>query len=229
MPPLRRISSSFGVSGTGVVGLALRHVRAAARDAGSKLNSSPSRASATASGLCTTCSPRLKRVAAEDVAHVVAADDHHLEAGFFGDALEPGRAHLARRSDREPIAGDDERLAAVHARAEVGHQVAERAGLPALVERLEALGHAVGRRRDLIGVDRVELPRLPAGSSDPRRSARGRGCGRAAPADVAAASPALLPVSRGGDRRARLEAGGLDRVHDTSMLTPSYRSGDSVR
>jgi hypothetical protein len=99
----------------------------------------------------------VERVAAEDVAHVVAADDHHLEADFLGDALQPGRAHLARRPDREPVAGDHERLAG-GARAEVGHQVAERARLPALVERLEALGHAVGRRRDLVGVDRVELP-----------------------------------------------------------------------
>ena len=87
-------------------------------------------------------------------------------------ALEAGRAHLARRSDREAIAGDDERLAAVHAGAEVRHQVAERARLPALVERLEALGHAVGGRRDLIGVDGVEFLayRVPA-TSDPRRSA----------------------------------------------------------
>jgi len=45
----------------------------------------------------------------------------------------------------------------VDPRAEVGHQVAERAGLPALVESVETLGHAVGRRRNLIGVDRVEL------------------------------------------------------------------------
>ena len=101
----------------------------------------------------------VEAVAAEDVAHVVAADDHHLQAGFFGDALEPGRAHLARRADGEAIAGDDEGLAAVHARAEVRHQVAERSRLPALVERLEALGHAVGGRRDLIGVDGVELLR----------------------------------------------------------------------
>ena len=99
----------------------------------------------------------VEAVAAEDVAHVVAADDDHLQAGFLGDAFQPGRAHLARRSDREAIAGDDEVLAAVHARAEVGHQIAERSGLPALVEGLQALGDAVGRRRDLIGVDGVEL------------------------------------------------------------------------
>ena len=34
------------------------------------------------------------------------------QADFFGDALQPGRAHFARRSDRKPIAGDEERLAA---------------------------------------------------------------------------------------------------------------------
>ena len=31
---------------------------------------------------------QVERVAAEDVAHVGAADDHHLEAGFFGNRLE---------------------------------------------------------------------------------------------------------------------------------------------
>ena len=36
------------------------------------------------------------RVAPEDVAHVVAADHDHLEAGFLGDALQSGRTHLAR-------------------------------------------------------------------------------------------------------------------------------------
>ncbi len=59
MPPLRRISSSLGESGTGsyavpCVSLVSLRVR------GSKVKLSPSRASATASGLCTTCSPRLK-------------------------------------------------------------------------------------------------------------------------------------------------------------------------
>ena len=82
-----------------------------------------------------------------------------LAADFLGDALQPRGAHLARRSDRKAIAGDEERLPGVHPRAEVRHQVAERPGLPSLVERLEALGDAVGRRRDLIGVNRVELLR----------------------------------------------------------------------
>ena len=42
--------------------------------------------------------------------------------------------------------------------AEVRHQVAERARLPALVEGLEALGDAVGGGRDLVGVDGIQLP-----------------------------------------------------------------------
>ncbi len=102
--------------------------------------------------------PEIQRVAAEDVPHVVAADDHHLEPDFFGDRLQAGRAHFARRPDREPIAGDDERLAAMDAGAKVRHQVAKRASLPSLVERFERFGHAVGGRRDLVGVDGVALP-----------------------------------------------------------------------
>ncbi len=101
--------------------------------------------------------PEVERVAAEDVSHVRAADDDHLETGFLGDRLEAGRRHLARAADGKPVTGDDEGLARMHARAEVRHQVAERPRLPSLVERLEALGDAVGRRRDLIRVDRVEL------------------------------------------------------------------------
>ena len=143
----------------GLIRFALRDVGDRRVESGSNVNSSPSLASATASGHCTTCRPEVERVATEDVAHVVAADDDHLEPDFFGDALQSGRTHLARRADREPVAGDDERLAAMHARAEVRHEIAERARLPALVERVEALRHAIGGRRDLIGVDRVELLR----------------------------------------------------------------------
>ena len=47
------------------------------------------------------------------------------------------------------------------ARPEVGHQVAERAGLPPFVQRLERLGDAVGGRRDLIGVDGVQFLSFP--------------------------------------------------------------------
>src|SRR5581483_8424511 len=76
---------------------------------------------------------------------------------FLGHALQPGGTHLTRGADGEAVAGDQECLAAMDALAEVGHQIAERSGLPALVERVEALGYAVGGRRNLIGVDGVEL------------------------------------------------------------------------
>src|SRR5262245_50674493 len=100
---------------------------------------------------------KVERVAAEDVAHVVAADDYHLETDFFGDRLQSGGTHLARRADRKPVAGNHERLAAVHARPEIRYQVPEGARLPPLVESLEAFRDAIGRRRDLVGVDGVEL------------------------------------------------------------------------
>jgi hypothetical protein len=87
----------------------------------------------------------------------VAADDHHLEAGLVGNRLQAGRAHLAGRADGEPVAATTKVSPRWHAGAEVGHQIAERSRLPALVERVEAFRHAVGGRRDLIGVDRVEL------------------------------------------------------------------------
>ena len=182
MPPLRRISSSLAESGTGSyvfcwVSLASRRV------AGSKLNSSPSRASATASGLWTTCRPRLKLL----------------------------RPHLARRPDRKAIAGDDERLAAVDAGAEVRHQIPERPGLPLLVECLETFRDAVGRRRDLIGVDGVELLReLRAGEAglvpeDQRL-----------PADEPIVAPGRGRGVTFGQRihgHARLQTGGFNRVH----------------
>src|SRR5262245_13970406 len=46
----------------------------------------------------------------------------------------------------------------MNAGAEIGHQVAEGAGLPPFVESLERLRHAIGGRGDLVGVDRVALP-----------------------------------------------------------------------
>ena len=69
-------------------------------------------------------------------------------------------------------------LPAMDARAKVWHQIAERARLPSLVERVEALGHAIGGRRDLIGVDRVELLLLAQDleiPEDERRAAHARG------------------------------------------------------
>jgi len=41
--------------------------------------------------------------------------------------------------------------------AEVGHQIPERTHLPALVEAIEALRDAVVGRRDLVGIDRIQL------------------------------------------------------------------------
>ncbi len=172
MPPLWRISSSFALSGTGVYVLPCVTLTSCARHGiegelvavlrvGHRL------------GALHDVQAEVERVAAEDVAHVVAADDHHLEAHLLGDRLEARGRHLARAADGEAVAGDDEGLARVHAGAEVGHQVAERPGLPALVQRVEALGHAVGRGRDLVGVDGVEL--LPGLRSGPRRSAPRRG------------------------------------------------------
>ena len=77
--------------------------------------------------------------------------------GFFGDAFEAGGAHLPGGADGKAIARDEKGFPAVHARPEVGHQVAERPGLPPLIQRLEALGNAVGGGRNLVGVNGVEL------------------------------------------------------------------------
>ena len=149
----------------------------------------------------------IQRVTAEDIAHVVATDDNHLEAGLFGNRLQAGRTHLARRSNGEPIAGDDERLAAVDASAKVGHQVAERPGLPALVEGVEALGHAVGRRRNLIGVDRVELSGVAGTSRIPEdeRPSMNHGSGRGLLHGCGSADPVR--------RDTVLEPGGLYGLH----------------
>jgi hypothetical protein len=150
--------------------------------------------------------PEVQRVAPEDVAHVVAADDDHLAADFFGDRLQTGWAHLARRSDREAIACDEERLAAMDARAKIGHQVAERSGLPALVERVEALGHAVGCRRNLIGVDRVQLF-LFAGNLQVPENQRLAANGRCDAAN------GLIGGCR-NSFNAGLQSGALNRLHD---------------
>ena len=105
--------------------------------------------------------PEVEGVAPEDVAHVLAAHDDHLPARFLRDAFQPGGAHLARRSDRESIAGDEKRLPAMNALAELRHQVPKRPRLPPLVERVEAFRHAIGRRGDLVGIDRVEFFLFP--------------------------------------------------------------------
>src|SRR3981081_1298864 len=93
--------------------------------------------------------PEVQRVASENVAHRRTADDDHLEPRFVGNTLEAGGTHLARASDREAVARDDERLAAMHALAEVRHEVPERASLPPRVKGVEAFGNAIIGRRDL--------------------------------------------------------------------------------
>ena len=103
MPPLRRISSSFGVSGTGLVGLALRDVGELPRH---RIERELVAVLRVGDGLRALhdVQAEVEGVAPEDVAHVVAADDDHLEAGFLGDALQPGgdssRATSRSRSDR---------------------------------------------------------------------------------------------------------------------------------
>ena len=166
----------------------------------------------------------VERVAAEDVAHVVPADDHHLEANFFGDRLQPRRRHFARAADREPIAGDHERLAAMHAGAEVRHQVAERSGLPALVERVEALRDAIGRRRDLIGIDRVELLRRVLRIPDDQRlAANQRRGGGADNGEIG-----ITRTGQGLDRNAGLENGRLCDLHNRSIVTCRSRHGSDA-
>ena len=147
-------------------------------------------------------------VAPEDVAHAVAADDDELEALFLSDALQSRRAHLARGADGEALARDEEILAAMDAGPEVGHEVSEGPRLPAFIESLEALRDAVGGRRDLVGVDRVEFSagglRVP---EDERLAADRRGGG-----------PERSGVGGPGARQrvvcgARFQARGLDPVH----------------
>ena len=159
--------------------------------------------------------PEVEGVAAEDVAHVVTAHDHHLESCFLGNALQSRGAHLARGPDGEAIARDHERLAAVHAGAEVRHQVAERSGLPALIQRLEAFGHAIGGRRDLVGVDGIELlarhlrvPEHQRLAAKLARRTRGHfGC--------------LGACERFG-RHAGLEPGWLERMHEGGPRVSSF-------
>src|SRR5712691_12217616 len=95
----------------------------------------------------------------------------------------------------------------MHTLPEVGHQVAEGAQLPALVQPVEAFRHAVVRGRDLVGVDRVQF--LPWNLWIPEDE-------RPAPNQVAAP---LRPLDRPGRRPdgrwgARLTTRGLDRVQE---------------
>src|SRR2546428_11933431 len=99
----------------------------------------------------------VERVPTKDIADTVAADDHDLQPSLIPNRFEPGRRRLARRADAKAFARDHERFPTVHSLPEIGHQVTEGARLPACVEMVEALGDAVVRRRDLVGIDGVEL------------------------------------------------------------------------
>src|SRR5262249_4507779 len=122
--------------------------------------------------------PETQRVSPEDVAHVGAADNDHLTAGFLGNALQSRRRHFARGADREAVARDEEGLARMHPPSEIGHEVTERARLPAFVQSLQTLGDAILGGRDLIGVDRVQLLPWALGDPDDQGAPADRlGCG----------------------------------------------------
>src|SRR5437867_1027326 len=148
----------------------------------------------------------------EDVAHRGATHDDHLDSGFIGDALEAGGTHLARASDGEPVAGDDERLSAMDPFAEVRHEVTEGPCLPALVQRVEALRNAVAGRRDLVRVDGVELLSGHLGiPEDERLSPDGLALGR---------STSSLGRRCLVDACARYESRPLDRLHASMVSRP---------
>ena len=134
-------------------------------------------------------------------------------ADFFGDALQSGRAHLARGPNREPVTRNQEGLAAMDP-ARSPASVPERPRFPALIERLQTLGDTIGRRRDLIGVDGVELPRVGGAfgsqkiNARPRTSARGR-------------SSAVTVVDGCGliQRDTRLQPGRFNAVHRSTYRT----------
>ena len=131
-------------------------------------------------------------IAAEDVAHPVAADDDELEALLLRNAFQARGTHLPGGADGEALARDEEGFAAMDALPEIRHEVAEGARLPALVEGIEAFRDTIGGGSDLVGVDRVALPAGPRGipdderlpADDMRRAARGRGIGGTGPRQV---------------------------------------------
>jgi hypothetical protein len=120
-------------------------------------------------------------------------------------------AGLIPRDERWAAVAGPETAAA--ARAEIGHQVAERSALPPLVEGLEALGDAVGGGRNLIGVDRVELLLLPGHLEVPENERRA--------ADDRARLSGVVRRRRRGRfaRHAGLQPSGLDAVHHLSIVT----------
>jgi hypothetical protein len=155
--------------------------------------------------------PEVEAVASEDVAHVVAAHDHDFESGFIAYCFQAGGAHLARRSDRETIARDDEVLTAPHPLTKFRHQVAEGASFPLFVERLEALGYAVGRRGDLVGVDRVQL----LGESRAGEAHRIPENQRSASDELVVLAARLAATGQRLQRDAGLQTRGFEAVHTT--------------
>jgi hypothetical protein len=78
---------------------------------------------------------QVERVPAEDVAHVLAADDDHLRPTSSATPFRP--AGLISRTIRWRTGRrQSERFAGVHAGTEVRHQMAERSRLPLFIERL---------------------------------------------------------------------------------------------
>ena len=169
--------------------------------------------------------PQVQCIAAEDVAHVVPADDHELEPDLFGYRLEASRAHLSRRADGEPIAGNHEGLAGVNSLAEVRHQVAERPLLPSLVQLVETLRHAIGGGSDLIGIDGVELASRMLGIPEDQRLARDE----TLPAFISR-SWRLVCGEQFLERHSGPEAGWLDGLHVyRDYIFPGARKGTAVR
>src|SRR5215203_354987 len=94
--------------------------------------------------------------AADCVSETLETLDERWKVGAFRYLMPDFRARV-HRGETFIVAGDDERLAAMNAGTEIGHQIAEGANLPSFIEGFKRLGHAVGGRRDLVGVDGVPL------------------------------------------------------------------------
>ena len=116
--------------------------------------------------------PEIERVPAEDVAHVLPQTTTISRPASSAIALSPAGSSRGR-ADREPIARDEKRLAGVHARAEVRHQVPECAAFhrSSSVSRLSDTQSAAGVIWSVSIAS--SFCRRPA-ASGPRRSARGR-------------------------------------------------------
>ena len=115
-------------------------------------------------------------VPAEDVADPASEDQHERRARIPCDPEESCRAHLPRGPDTEPFARDHEVRSGPYPGGEIRHQVEKRPDFPALVERVQTLGNAVGGGCDLVGIDGVpfspgffRIPEYEGFSGDRRR------------------------------------------------------------